>query len=43
MESKIQFSRRDLLKSTMAAGLAGAAPVLSTTAQAAEGERSCVR
>ena len=39
MESKIQFSRRDLLKSTMAAGLAGAAPVLSTTAQAAEGEK----
>lgn len=39
MESKIQFSRRDILKSTMAAGLAGAAPVLSTTAQAAEGEK----
>lgn len=39
MESKIQFSRRDLLKSTMAAGLAGAAPVLSTTVQAAEGEK----
>ena len=39
MESKIQVSRRDLLKSTMAAGLAGAAPVLSTTAQAAEGEK----
>lgn len=39
MESKIQFSRRNLLKSTMAAGLAGAAPVLSTTAQAAEGEK----
>lgn len=39
MESKIQFSRRDLLKSTMAAGLAGAAPILSTTAQAAEGEK----
>lgn len=39
MESKIQFSRRDLLKSTMAAGLASAAPALSTTAQAAEGEK----
>lgn len=39
MDSKIQFTRRDLLKSTMAAGLAGAAPVLSSAAQAADAEK----
>lgn len=39
MDAKIQFTRRDLLKSTMAAGLAGAAPVLSSAAQAADAEK----
>lgn len=39
MESKIHFTRRDLFKTTIAAGLTGAAPVLSTVVQAAETEK----
>lgn len=39
MESKIQFSRRNLFKTTLAAGLTSAAPVLTSVAQAAETEK----
>lgn len=39
MESKIQFTRRNLFKTTLAAGLTGAAPVLTSVAQAAETEK----
>lgn len=39
MESKIQFTRRNLFKSTLAAGLTSAAPVLTSVAQAAETEK----
>lgn len=39
MESKIQFTRRNLLKTTLAAGLTSAAPVLTSVAQAAETEK----
>lgn len=39
MESKIQFTRRNLFKTTLAAGLTSAAPVLTSVAQAAETEK----
>lgn len=39
MESKIQFTRRNLFKTTIAAGLTSAAPVLTSVAQAAETEK----
>ena len=39
MESKIQFTRRNLFKTTLAAGLTSAAPVLPSVAQAAETEK----
>lgn len=39
MESKIQFTRRNLFKTTLAAGLTSAAPVLTSVAQAAEMEK----
>lgn len=40
MESKIQFTRRNLFKTTLAAGLTSAAPVLTSVAQAAETEKN---
>lgn len=39
MESKIRFTRRNLFKTTLAAGLTSAAPVLTSVAQAAETEK----
>jgi len=39
MESKIQFTRRNLFKTTLAAELTSAAPVLTSVAQAAETEK----
>lgn len=39
MESKIQFTHRNLFKTTLAAGLTSAAPVLTSVAQAAETEK----
>lgn len=36
MESKIHFTRRDLFKTTIAAGLTGAAPAMISSVQAAE-------
>ncbi len=39
MESKIHFSRRDLFKTTIAAGLTSTAPVLSSVAMASETEK----
>lgn len=39
MESKIQFTRRNLFKTTLAAGLTSAAPVLTSVAQATETEK----
>lgn len=39
MESKIQFTRRNLFKTTLAAGLSSAAPVLTSVAQAADTEK----
>ena len=39
MESKIQFTRRNLFKTTLAAGLTSAAPLLTSVAQAAETEK----
>lgn len=39
MESKVQFTRRNLFKTTLAAGLTSAAPVLTSVAQAAETEK----
>lgn len=39
MESKIQFTRRNLFKTTLAAGLTSAALVLTSVAQAAETEK----
>lgn len=39
MESKIQFTRRNLFKTTLAAGLTSAAPILTSVAQAAETEK----